>query len=92
MPNYDLEMAESVIAARDLEMEALAAELRDNKDTIDHLDHEMERLSSEGSGYRRALEYIADKDSLDDPRDVAQRTLDAYGERVSLGLAQTDPK
>ena len=50
------------------------------------------RLSSEGSGYRRALEYIADKDSLDDPRDVAQRTLDAYGERVSLGLAQTDPK
>ena len=49
MPNYDLEMAESVIAARDLEIDALTAELRNNKDTIDHLDHEMERLSSEGA-------------------------------------------
>ena len=51
---------------------------------------EISRLSSEGSGYRRALEYIADKDSLDDPRDVAQRTLDAYGEPVSTGLKQND--
>ena len=62
MPNYDLEMAESVIAARELEIERLQAlHLERTKSThkaLTERDEKISLLSGENSAARAMLEYV----------------------------------